>query len=184
MLRNKSTFAVIAFIAALVSAPAAAQMGMSSVYVGGSLGQSEAKDACEGFAGCDEKDTAWKIFAGFQLTPMFAVELGYTDLGEVSAPGISAESTAWDLSAIAAFPIGEAFSLYGRLGGYRAETEARAGALSADDSNTGLTFGVGAGFNLSRNLGLRAEWQRYADVGDDDDESDIDVLSIGVLWRF
>ena len=99
MLRNKSTFAVIAFIAALVSAPAAAQMGMSSVYVGGSLGQSEAKDACEGFANCDEKDTAWKVFAGFQLTPMFGVELGYTDLGEVSAPGISAETTAWDLSA-------------------------------------------------------------------------------------
>jgi OmpA-OmpF porin, OOP family len=181
---RKSAIAAIAFAVVLFSAPAAAQMGMSSVYVGGSLGQSEAKDVCEGIPGCDEKDTAWRLFGGFQLTPMFAIEVGYTDLGEVSAPGISAESTALDLSVIAAFPIGESFSIYGRLGGYRAETEARAGILTADDSNTGLTFGIGAGFNLSRNLGLRAEWQRYADVGDDDDESDIDVLSIGVLWRF
>ena len=191
MLRNKSALAVIAFVAALASAPAAAQMGMSSVYVGGSFGQSEVKDGCSGLpagVSCDNKDTAWKLFGGFQLTPMFAVELGYADLGEISASGlgvtVSAETTAWDLSAIAAFPIGDAFSVYGRLGGYRAETEARAGALSADDSNTGLTFGVGVGFSLSRNLGLRAEWQRYADVGDDDDESDIDVLSVGVLWRF
>ena len=179
---KRSAFASIAFVAALaLSAPAAAQMGMSSVYIGGSIGQSEAKDACDGIPGCDEKDTAWKIFGGFQLTPTFAVELGYTDLGEVSAPGISAEATAWDLSVLAGFPIGEAFSIYGRLGGYRAETEASTGE---DDSNTGLTFGVGVGFNLSRNLGLRAEWQRYADVGDDVDESDVDVLSIGVLWRF
>jgi OmpA-OmpF porin, OOP family len=184
MLRNKSALAVIAFVAALASAPAAAQIGMSSAYVGGSLGQSDAKDACEGVPGCDEKDTAWKIFGGFQLTPMFAVELGYTDLGEVSAPGVSAEATAWDLSVLASFPIGESFSLYGRLGGYRAETEGRVGALTVDDSNTGLTFGVGAAFALSRNLGLRAEWQRYADVGDDDAESDVDVLSIGVMWRF
>src|SRR5688572_1012302 len=100
MLRNKSALAVIAFVAALASAPAAAQMGMSSVYIGGSFGQSEVKDGCEGLGGisCDEKDTAWKLFGGFQLTPMFAVELGYADLGEISASaaGItaSAETTA------------------------------------------------------------------------------------------
>ena len=61
MPRNKSALAVIAFVAALASAPAAAQMGMSSIYVGGSIGQSEVKDGCAGLpagASCDEKDTA------------------------------------------------------------------------------------------------------------------------------
>ena len=38
-------------------------------------------------------------------------------------------------------------------------------------------LGVGGVFNFSRNLGLRAEFERYND-------SEINVLSIGMQYRF
>jgi hypothetical protein len=32
---------------------------------------------------------------------------------------------------------------------------------------------------------VRAEWQRYSDVGGGDlVEADVDVMSIGVIWKF
>src|SRR6267143_1528389 len=50
---------------------------------GGTVGQAEFKDGCRGLAGCDNKDTAWRILGGYQFNRYFAAELGY-DLGEVS----------------------------------------------------------------------------------------------------
>jgi hypothetical protein len=40
-------------------------------------------------------------------------------------------------------------------------------------------------FDFLRNLAVRAEWQRYSDVGSSDiGEADIDVLSLGLLFTF
>jgi len=40
-------------------------------------------------------------------------------------------------------------------------------------------------YDFTRNLGVRAEWQKYQDVGGGDiGESDVDVLSIGAIWKF
>jgi opacity protein-like surface antigen len=53
--------------------------------------------------------------------------------------------------------------------------------VSDDDSETGITFGLGLRYDFTRNLGVRAEWQRYQEVGDD---LDVDVMSVGVIWKF
>jgi opacity protein-like surface antigen len=59
-------------------------------------------------------------------------------------------------------------------------------ATSSDkDTSTDLTFGVGAAFDINRNVGVRAEYQKYKDMGGSSvGKSDVDVLSIGVLYRF
>lgn len=174
--------------AALAQAPAA-----PGWYAGGSLGQSEAKDTdCSPpLTSCDDKDTAWKIFGGYQINRNFAVELGYTNLGEFSAsgPGVNAsiESKAWEVMGVGSFPVADRFSLYGKLGFYRAESEATSNipGVSADESNTGLAFGIGAQYDFTRSVAVRAEWQRYSDVGGGNiGETDLDVLSIGALVRF
>lgn len=169
-------------------------------YAGISVGQSEARDSCDGAGdlglSCDEKDTAWKLFGGYQFNRNLAAEIGYTDrLTKVSfgAPGFSGDvkASAWELVGIGAFPIIDRFSVYGKAGLYRAETKASASApafgftASAKETNTDLTYGVGVKYDFTRNVGLRAEWQRYNDVGGGDiGEDDVDVLSVGVVWKF
>ena len=196
----KNTYIAAAFAAigmAVSSASMAQQKPESGWYVGGSIGQSEAQDLCDGISGCDDTDTAWKIFGGYHVNRNFAIEGGYTDLGKstinATGPGgnlnATIEATAFELVGLGSLPLGNQFSVFGKIGLYRGEVEARGSGvvlgapvnLSEDDSGTDLTFGFGARLDITRNFGVRGEWQRYSDMGGD---IDIDVLSVGVVFRF
>ena len=190
-----------------------AQDAAKGFYAGLSLGQAKAKGACDSDASvtvsnCNDSDTSWKIFGGYQFTPNFALELGYNDFGRVSGDATAVlggstftgnakiEATAFELTGVGSLPLGHQFSLYGKLGVYYAETKSSAtvrqttppfasGSASTSDNNTNLTFGFGARYDITRNIAVRAEWQRFSKVGSDDTgKGDIDVLAIGGLYRF
>ena len=193
--KAKAGLAILGAASAILFAgPAFAQD--TGFYAGATIGQSEAGDACTGVSGagvsCDDKDTAWRILGGYQVNRNFAVEFGYTDLGEVSASGpggnVTIETTAFELVAVGILPIADRFSAYGKIGMYRAETDATVnvpGFTSSSESNTDLTFGVGVRYDFTKNLGVRGEYQKYSDVGGGDiGEDDVDVFSIGVIWKF
>lgn len=189
----KSAAVIVAIAASVIALPAAAQMNMSAsnLYVGATIGQSHFKDVCDaaaaaGASSCDNTDTAWRALVGYQISPMFSAEIGYHDLGSVNvtAGGLngSADVKLWELVAIGAIPI-QQFNVYGKVGGYRAKTSGSSAFGSGDDSNNGWTYGVGAGFEPMKNIGLRIEWQQYKDVGSGNG-ADINVASVGVLYRF
>ncbi|HEY7238826.1 MAG TPA: outer membrane beta-barrel protein [Burkholderiales bacterium] len=197
MLLKKTTVAALLAASGLVASSAAMAQGKAADmgwYAGISLGQSSASDACNGISGpgvsCDDKDTAFKIFGGYQINRNFGVELGYTDLGKVEASGggvtASVETTALELVGVGSYPVNNQFSIYGKLGLYRADSKGRSNiGLSADETNTDLTFGLGVQYNFTSNLGVRGEWQRYSSVGGGDiGESDVDVLSVGLVYKF
>lgn len=159
----------------------AQQPSLSSAYVGGTLGQSEYKDGCNGVSDCDKKDTAWRILGGYQFNRYFAAELGYHDLGEASASTGATEGTAWELVGIGSYPVIDKLSVYGKLGLYRGELE----APGAKETNSDLTYGLGVQYDVIKNVGLRGEWQRYNKMGGGNlVETDVDVLSIGAIYRF
>ena len=188
---------VIGIIVALaLAAPAVAQD--QGIYAGGSIGQMTAKDACDGFNGvpgvtCEDSDTAWRALIGYQFNRNFAAEVGYVNFGQVEArgPGGTAtiEATAFEVVAIGMLPVADRFSIYGKAGIYRGETDANVNTFalvtSVSESNTDLTFGVGARFDFTRNIAGRVEWQRYTDVGGGDiGEADIDMISVGAIFKF
>jgi len=196
--KAKAGLAILGLASAMTfAAPVLAQD--AGFYAGAALGQSKVSIDCEGADTCDEKDSSWRIFGGYQFNRNFAIEFGYADLGEASAAGAAPpfgtagatfETTAFDLVAVGILPIAERFSAYGKIGLYRADTDITASltgfpSVSLSDSNSDLTFAVGVRYDFTRNLGVRAEWQRYSDVAADEfGESDVDVMSIGILWRF
>ena len=192
MNKAKQGLAVVGLASAMMLAgPALAQD--TGFYAGLSIGQSSADVDCTGATTCDDKDSAWKILGGYRFNRNLAVEFGYTDLGAVSASdgvdSVKIESTAFELVAVGSFPIAEKFSLLGKIGMYRGETDGTvSGSVSGSvsESNTDLTFGVGVQWDFTKNLAARAEWQRYSDVGGGDigDSADVDVMSIGVIWKF
>jgi OOP family OmpA-OmpF porin len=173
-------------------------------YIGASLGQAKADVDCSGTIACDDKDSSWKIFGGYQINRNFAVELGYSDLGAVTASTpsfvlfplvipaatLTIEAKAWELVAIGSVPLADRFSVFGKAGLYRADTDTRvdfgaAGSTTESDSNTDLTFGVGLRYDFTRNFGVRAEWQFYSAVAAGfGEEADVDVMSVGLVWRF
>ena len=179
MKQIKSLLAVAALTVA--GSALAQQPSLSSVYVGGTIGQSEFKDGCNGVSDCDKKDTAWRVLGGYQFNRYFAAELGYHDLGEASASGSSLEGNAWEVVGIGAYPVIDKLSVYGKLGLYRGELE----SSGAKETNSDLTYGLGVQYDVHKNVGIRGEWQRYNKIGGGNlVETDVDVLSIGAIYRF
>ena len=195
MTRDKALIAAM-LGAAVMTAPAvsmAQARGDTGWYVGGSVGQSKARHVdCAGFDSCDTKAAAFGILGGYQINRNFAAELGYHDFGRVtfSAPGVSGniKASAAELVGLGAYPFANRFSVYAKVGAYHAEVKRNPplAGLEIKDRNTDLTFGFGVRCDVTREAGVRAEWQRYKSVGDDDTggKSDIDVISIGLIWRF
>jgi OmpA-OmpF porin, OOP family len=164
-----------------LSASTAFAQAQSPWYIGASFGQSQFSDACNTIPSCDDKDTAFRVLGGYQINRTFAAELGYHDLGEASASGQSYKGNAWELVGVGSFPVANQFSIYGKLGFYRGE--AKAGGTK--ETNNDLTFGAGVQYDFSRNLGVRGEWQRYGKMGGGAlVETDVDVLSAGVVYKF
>jgi OOP family OmpA-OmpF porin len=194
-MRSARSIVVILAVAAGVSAaPPVEAQGTSPFYVGGSIGQTTASDGCSGIivpgVTCNDSDTAWRILGGYRVNPNLSVELGYQDLGKVRATGfgVNGEVTAnvWELVAVGTLPLRNRFSLYGKIGGYRGDTQLRSNAgFSGSDTNTDLTFGIGGRYDLSPQVAFRAEYQTYQSVGGDTvGTSDFDVISVGVLFNF
>jgi OOP family OmpA-OmpF porin len=171
---NKKWFAAMLGAAAMtLSAGAMAQQADTGWYLGASIGQADLDI---------DKDTAWKILAGFQLNRTFAVEVGYTNLGEVSEGvgplSAEAEATAWEVVGVGKFPVANQLSVYGLAGIAMTKVEGRILGVPFDDDSTELTFGFGAQYDFSRNVGIRAQWQRYGA------DEDVDVISLGVVMKF
>lgn len=200
--------AALAAAAMAAATPALAQLKPGSpdvgFYAGGAVGQAKFKDGCTGitttgFAGsCDDKDTAWKAFGGYQFHRNVAVELGYVDFGEASASGTllglpataSADAQAIELVAVGILPFTQQLSAYGKAGAYRwdVDTRATAGAAAAGggDDGTDFTYGVGLKYDVTRNLAARVEYQRYNDLGNSNTtgQTDVNMWSIGLMFKF
>jgi len=188
----------IAALSATVMAfalPVAAQsVDTKAFYLGANFGQSKLHVECTAGLTCDDSDTALKVFGGYSFNRNWAAELGYADLGKatLTGPGGSDElkASAFDLTGVFTWPFSDmGFSVFGRAGLYTGKVEL-SGVDTGSKTTTGLTYGLGAGYDFNRNLGLRAEWQRYSkmkarnDATGVEDDGDVDAMTIGVLYRF
>jgi len=164
---NLRRAAVLAAFAGCLVGPAA--YADSGFYIGGSLGDANVEVRNIGF---DEDDSAGKVFGGYIVDmPVvdFGIEAAYVDFGEPAGP--------YQLDAISAF--GMAGLDWGLFGAF-----AKVGLVSWDNditSGSGSDSAYGLGFRLTfSSVEVRAEYERFDIEGVDN----VDMLSVGVLWRF
>jgi OOP family OmpA-OmpF porin len=127
--------------------------------------------------------------------------VGIFDIGFGGFPGgigvkFTGETQALIVDAVGRYDFNSRFGIFGKAGAYHARSELKAtvtfsdpsgsssGSDSIDDNNVGIHFGVGAQFNFTENVAVRAEWERLSDVELEDAESDIDVMSISAVYKF
>lgn len=179
-MKSKTSIAAFALVAGFATAlPAAAQD--SGIYVGASVGAARARNVCTNATKCDDDETGFRGFAGYQVNKYLAAEAGlqyFTMFGR-NSQGISTH--ALDLLAVGSFPVLAELSLQGKAGAYFASMKS---APNGEDK-AGFTYGVGAQYEATKELAWRLDWQRYDNVGGGNlgFNTDIDVLSIGLVWR-
>jgi hypothetical protein len=193
---NKSKFVAL-LVGLAVSMPVLAEGG--SFYFGGSLGKAESKeDACtwvDPSFTCDRKgEGAWAAFAGLMFNKNFGVEGGYHNLGKiVEVSSAATGDRAWarsyigELVAVAAYPM-QSVSFYAKGGGYYAKTTLTGSFVAADTKSTAAqwTYGVGVSWDVFTHAGLRAEWQRFNNIGGQEIgfRTDVDLMSLGAYIKF
>jgi opacity protein-like surface antigen len=154
----------------------------AGLYVGAGIG--EAYNEVGEF---DGNDTAFQIFGGYSFTKCFAIELAYVDAGtqrdRIEDIELANESSGIVVSGLAAIPLTEGFSIYGKLGYafYDADATARRGNLQETErsSDDDLVYGIGVDLAVLRGFGLRAEWE-IVDVSD----GDFDIVTVNATYRF
>lgn len=183
--RAKAALGVIGLVSAIALAAPALAQDVPGLYIGGAVGQSEADGDCPAGFSCDFKDSSWKVFGGYHFNRNFALEGFYANVGEIQlqsgAVTATGEMTAFGVTAIGVLPLGERFSLFGKAGLSFTEQKFSASApgFTAGDSDDGteFIFGFGGFINIIPRLAIRLEWERFQD-------SEVDVLSVGVQYRF
>ncbi len=157
--------------------------------LGVSAGESKFESNCHNtnVFSCDQRDTAWKVYAGGNFNRILGLELGYTDFGKVRASGGDTKAWAANVSLTAGVPIGDRFSVFAKGGGIYGRTDVSADPSTLFDtghkSGWGYTYGVGAAFNVTRNVAIRADYDRY-NLDFVGGSRDIDMASAGVMFRF
>ena len=197
MKKNSKTIAVVLGMALGAALPLAAQAQttMPGVYVGIGAGQAEPLqyDTCDTRPICKKKGSAYRAFGGYQFSRNLAVEAAFSDLGKVSSssPGFdqSVKVRAGELTVVASYPASERFSVFGKAGGYYAQstsTTTQSGTTTTvRETNGNPTFGAGLQFFMTRNLALRGEGQRYMKVGGGKiGDSPYNAYTLGLLWKF
>ncbi|MCX5877385.1 MAG: outer membrane beta-barrel protein [Deltaproteobacteria bacterium] len=210
--RASVTLGLVALTA--IATPFAKADDSSGVYVGGNIGQSRARidedritNALTG-AGFtttgfedDNHDLGFKLFGGYQFNKYLAVEGGYFDLGkfDFTSTGVPTGTLSGNikvrgvnLDVVGILPITEKFSAFGRVGANYAKTEdsfVGGGSLTALNPNptkrdTNYKFGLGLQYAFNDALAMRAEAERYRINDAVGNDGDIDLISVGLVYRF
>jgi OOP family OmpA-OmpF porin len=183
-------------------------------YGGLSIGQSSAKiDDAKitsnllggGFATSsitdNNRDTGYKLFAGYKVNKNFALEGGYFDLGKfgfttttVPAGTLNGniQLRGLNFDAVGILPINEKLSAFGRVGLNYAEAKdsfSGTGAVnvlnpSPKKSDMNYKLGLGVQYDFNKSLGMRAEAERYRINDAVGSKGDVDLVSVGLVYRF
>lgn len=183
-------------------------------YVGVSAGQSRVEfeplvvtGATATSSTSDERDTGAKIFAGYQFNRNFALEGGWMRLGDfrtttnVTAPVVGSASASvkmdgWHVDAVGIIPFDNGFSLRGRAGVMYSSTRtqltsagavafAAGTAIDPKRRESNFKWGVGLGYEINKNVGLRVEYDQVKDVGNaTTGEGDVGMWTAGFVLKF
>jgi opacity protein-like surface antigen len=179
-------------LASLLAPPGVAlSQDIPGWYIGFGIGQSKFNGGCDSLPGatCDDTDTGGKFLGGYQFSKNFDLELAYADLGQAKSTSPAGTTTlgtkGFEAAGVGMLPLGGGFSALARAGLFRWNVDLKSPTASADASGTDLTYGFGVKFDFNRDFSVRAEWQRYKDVGDQNTtgQGNIDFIGASLVYR-
>lgn len=149
----------------------------------------------------DDRETAGKVFVGYDVNEIFAVEAQYFDAGTYKfGYRLPAGANLWGkgevhgmgVDLVGTIPLNETFALLGRVGVNYSEFEEslRPGPANAafnvrGDEELKGSYGFGFEYNINDNWGLRAEWQRHnMDNNTVIFDNDAELVTLSAVYHF
>jgi len=167
--------AIVALLSAFSATPALA----ADVYVGGHLSLNNLNSP--GFS----SSTGFGVLGGYTINENIAAEVSYTTLG---SPTTSVDTTAtWSGSAVRAaavfaMPVAKDIAVMGKLGLASSTLTGTVSSVSVSSSVSGLSYGVGAKYNLNKELGLTVNYDSVS-FGDSSSTTAASMISFGAVYK-
>lgn len=194
----------IALAAALIGTMSAAS---AQVYLAGNIGQARFEVDCPDNFSCDKSDTGYKLTAGYQLTPLVALEASYVDFSKTKGSGprdggnatFRSDTSGYLLAAAMRHNVTPEVALVGRLGlaFLKSKNSVTASASNFNKSksfdSTKPYLGLGAEYALTNQLRLTVGVDfTEAKIADNYDlvggvtstSTSVRLLSAGVQYAF
>ncbi len=183
----------VAVAAAFLAMAGAAQAQQSYVKAGAGQGQYTAD-------GQGETETALSLAFGQSLSENWGYEVGYIHFGNLSNSSGTATSGARSslstqslyAAAVGTLPLGESFSLFAKLGlsvnyselkvsGFDSGPPAATVRYKKSDTSFEPMAGIGAAFNISKQVAVTAEYQYFGKVTGG---LKVDAWTLGLKYGF
>ncbi|MDH4324465.1 MAG: outer membrane beta-barrel protein [Betaproteobacteria bacterium] len=165
-------------------------------YLGASAGASDIDDKMTTglitSGPVDGSDSGTKLFGGYRFGRNLALELAYVDLGKLSysgdfsgtpVTGGKVKVSGLNTSLVATHQATPKLGLFAKAGLYAWDAKASdvTGGVpfSAKDDGADLSFGVGADYFFTKNVGARVEWEHF-----ELDPGKASLLSAGLVVKF
>ncbi len=149
----------------------------------------------------NSRDTGYKLFGGYRVNKNFALEGGYFNLGQFGYTTTTSplgrlngniKLQGVNLDAVGMLPLSEKFSAFGRVGLNYAQARdnfTSSGFVTVPNPNPSKSqlnykFGAGVQYDFTQALGMRLEAERYRINDAVGNMGDIDLVSLGLVYRF
>jgi OmpA-OmpF porin, OOP family len=155
-------------------------------HAGASVGKSKLKLDCPPTGSCDDKGTAFRVFAGGRFNNAFGLELGLVSYGTFDRGGGETDGWGLDIPLLLGFPIGSNSSVFAKAGVHYSSMDVGGNPAllrTGKESGFGPRYGLGAQIGLTPQWALRGDWDRYH-VRFPGTKDDVDTLSIGAQYTF
>jgi len=149
------------------------------LYVGGNLGAPDYKSSINGISG-DGSGVGGKLYGGYQLTPNFALEGGFVDLGHIDDGSGKVDLRGVYLAAVGSYEFAPRWSVLGSAG----LAQARFTTSNGNDSSPAVQLGAGLQYDLSQHVALRAEYEHYHFTDAFDAKPNVGEFSLGIKVGF
>lgn len=169
----------LALAAGLLAAGVGAAQA-EGIYFGGQVGAPDYHSTINGVRGGGSGVSA-KVYGGYQLYPNLAIEGGVFGLGHIDNATGKVQTRGVYLDAVGRYPLGTNWHVLGTAGLAAARFDASTGG---DDDSPGVKLGAGVQYDISKQVAVRAQYDRYHFTGAYDGKANIGQTTVGLRYAF
>lgn len=181
--------------AALAACSAFAQAAPVGPYIGGAFGFTMLNVDCSAGVTCDDSDVGYKLYGGYNFTPMFGVEVDYIDFGAATWDSayfgtkyLELSSSLFGVAGVVNWDFGKQWAGAAKLGLGQVTVDSSGLLANGSQSNTKIYGGFDVSYAINPKFKLRAGWDfsvvDYTYPGGASEDGGVHLFSVGASYNF